>query len=161
MSMGPITSFDKSALQALSMDEAVWFDTFYLANITPLFCVETLADLNKVDTKCRPPEQVVGNLAAKTPLGGRPNVHHATLFEGELLGYSLEMRGVPVLDPGQAVANAGGQTGIMFAQAPEAEALARWQRREFLETARLFARGWRRMLSGIDLQAVYQQYRPG
>jgi hypothetical protein len=45
VSLGPITIFDKSALQALSLDEAVWLDNFYLANITPLFLVETLADL--------------------------------------------------------------------------------------------------------------------
>lgn len=30
--MGPIVLFDKSFLQALSVDEAVWFDHFFLAN---------------------------------------------------------------------------------------------------------------------------------
>jgi hypothetical protein len=92
VSLGPITIFDKSALQALSLDEAVWFDDFYLANITPLFFVETLAALEKIDAKRRSPQQVVGGLAAKTPLGGRPNVHHAALCEGELLGYAVDMR---------------------------------------------------------------------
>lgn len=159
MSVGPITIFDKSALQALSLDEAVWLDTFYLTNITPLFFVETLADLEKIDSKRRAPEDVVGDLAAKTPLGGRPNVHHATLCEGELLGYHLEMRGVPVLGPGEPVATPT-QTGIVFSQPPEAEAFERWQRGEFLETERRFARRWRRMLSGIDLQAVYERHRP-
>jgi hypothetical protein len=47
MSAGPITIFNKSLLQALNLDEAVWFDNFYLANITPLFFVETLADLRE------------------------------------------------------------------------------------------------------------------
>jgi len=37
--------FDKSALQGLSLDESVWFDAFFYPNITPLFFVETLADL--------------------------------------------------------------------------------------------------------------------
>jgi hypothetical protein len=37
--MGPIVIFDKSALQALSMDEAVWFDAFFLANVVPVFYV--------------------------------------------------------------------------------------------------------------------------
>ncbi len=56
MSLGPITIFDKSALQALSLDEAVWLDTFYLTNIiTPLFFLETLADLDKIDVKRRAP----------------------------------------------------------------------------------------------------------
>lgn len=30
--MGPITIYDKSALQALSMDESVWLDVFFLVN---------------------------------------------------------------------------------------------------------------------------------
>jgi hypothetical protein len=32
--------FDKSVLQALSLDEAVWLDNFYLADITRPFLVE-------------------------------------------------------------------------------------------------------------------------
>ena len=36
--MGPITLFDKSFLQAISLDEAVWFDRF----VCPVFYVETL-----------------------------------------------------------------------------------------------------------------------
>jgi hypothetical protein len=66
VNVGPITIFDKSALQALSLDEAVWFDNFYLGNITPLFFVETLADLERIDAKRLSPEEVVGGLAAKT-----------------------------------------------------------------------------------------------
>ena len=64
MSLGPITIFDKSALQALSLDEAVWFANFYLANSTPLFFVETLADLEKIDAKRRSSEQVHHRSAA-------------------------------------------------------------------------------------------------
>jgi hypothetical protein len=40
--MGPTALFDKSALQALNIDESVWFEAFLLANITPVFYVETL-----------------------------------------------------------------------------------------------------------------------
>ena len=160
MSLGPITIFDKSALQALSLDEAVWFDNFYLANITPLFFVETLADLEKIDAKRRAPEQVVGNLAAKTPVGGVPNVHHGSLCAAEMLGHGFKMGlGRPVVAGGQPVATSL-QRGIMLQPAPEAEALERWQRAEFLETERFFARKWRRALSDIDLQAIYERYRP-
>jgi hypothetical protein len=28
--MGPITLFDKSFIQSLSLDEAVWFDKFFM-----------------------------------------------------------------------------------------------------------------------------------
>lgn len=47
--MGPTVLFDKSALQALSMDESVWFDTFFGVNVVPIFYVETLADKVLVD----------------------------------------------------------------------------------------------------------------
>ena len=47
MAQGPILIFDKSALESLNVDESVWLDNFYLMNITPLFYVETLADLEK------------------------------------------------------------------------------------------------------------------
>ena len=79
--MGPILIFDKSALESLSKDEAVWLDNFFLTNITPLFFIEVLADLEKQVRKGRTPEEVVGNLAYKTPdLQSSPNAHHRTLL---------------------------------------------------------------------------------
>ena len=45
--LGPILIFDKSFLQSLNVDEAVWLDNFFLTVITPLFFVETLADLER------------------------------------------------------------------------------------------------------------------
>ena len=45
--MGPILIFDKSSLQGLNIDEAGLLDHFYLSNITPIFFIETLADLEK------------------------------------------------------------------------------------------------------------------
>jgi hypothetical protein len=53
-SMGPIAIFDKSALQALNMDEAVWFDVFFSANVTPPLYVETLADSKRRSMLARP-----------------------------------------------------------------------------------------------------------
>ena len=44
MSIGPSVIFDKSALEALSADESMWLENFFISNITPLFFVETLAD---------------------------------------------------------------------------------------------------------------------
>lgn len=67
MSLGPITIFDKSILQGLSLDEAVLFGQFYRCNLTPLFFVETLVDLEKRRRKVREgqtPEQAVGTIAA-------------------------------------------------------------------------------------------------
>lgn len=67
MATGPTLIFDKSTLQSLSVDESVWLDNFFTTNITPLFFVETLADLEKKVRQGRTPEQIVGNLAYKTP----------------------------------------------------------------------------------------------
>ena len=47
MAQGPILIFDKSTLQALNPDQANWLDNFFMSNITPLFYIETLADLEK------------------------------------------------------------------------------------------------------------------
>ena len=49
--MGPIALFDKSFLQSLSLDEAVWFDAFYMPVICPIFFVESLADLAKAQNQ--------------------------------------------------------------------------------------------------------------
>jgi hypothetical protein len=82
--MGPITLFDKSFLQSLSVDESVWFDHFFLANVCPLFYVETLADLEKGVREGRTPEQEVGIIARKFPeMSGAPCVYHGTLAIGD------------------------------------------------------------------------------
>ena len=38
--MGSTALFDKSFIQSLNVDESVWFDHFFTANIRPLFYVE-------------------------------------------------------------------------------------------------------------------------
>ncbi len=151
--------FDKSVLQSLSVDEAVWFDTFYFPCITPLFFVETLADLDKEVQKGRTPEEVVGNLAEKTPLGGAINVHHRTLCVNELFGNGVELRHVPAVAGGRPVRTDDGRSAVVFEPPPESEALKRWERRDFLEVERRFARSWRDALSEIDLDASFRQGR--
>lgn len=156
--MGPMIVFDKSTLQSLNVDEACWLDAFYLPIITPLFYVETLADLEKQVIKGRSPEQVVGNLADKTPPNACANVHHATICIGELLGFPVPMDRRPMVGGGQSVATAD-KRGVFFAEAPEMKALNRWQEGKFLEIERDSAKRWRRILSGIDLEGLYQRYR--
>jgi hypothetical protein len=159
MSLGPIIIFDKSAFHALSDDESVWLDALYMPVITPLFFVETLADLEKEDPRGRAAEKVVADLAEKTPTGARPTLHHRHLCIGELLGGLFEMREVPVLAGGQPVRTKD-KTGVRFEVPPEMQALYRWQRREFLDVERQFAGQWRAELSGIDLASLRERYRP-
>jgi hypothetical protein len=84
--MEPMLIFDKSFLESLNPDEAVWLDKFFLSSITPLFFVETLADLEKEVHRGRTPEQVVGNLAYKTPdMNSHVSPYHTSLLLSELL----------------------------------------------------------------------------
>ncbi len=146
--MGPSTVFDKSFLQNLSLDESVWFDHYFTAIITPLFFVETLADLEKTKLKeGRTAEDEVRIIADKTPeVSAAPNVHHRTLSLGELRGDPTRPSGRPVI-PGGKRGTLDGKKGIVFDEAPEAEAMRRWRSGEFLEIERLFAKGWRAALA--------------
>src|SRR5712691_9073030 len=159
MGLGPILLFDKSTLQSLSVDESVWFDAFYYPNVTPLFFVETLADLEKEMSKGRTPEQVVGNLAEKTPIGGQINVYHETLCINELLGRAnVAMHHVAVIAGGRPV-QAAGRKGIVYEDPPERQALRRWEGHKFLEVERQFARSWRQSLSGLNLDGLFREGR--
>lgn len=158
---GPLLIFDKSTLQALNVDESVWLDNFYKANITPLFFVETLADLEKQMRSGRTPEQVVGSIAHKTPeQQATANVHHFSILVDELHGnIQVDMgRPKPVIGGGQPVM-LGDSKGLIFRECPEEEALRRWQAGEFLQIERSTAKAWRRALSLVDNKAVYEIFK--
>ncbi len=151
--MGPITIFDKSALQALSMDEAVWFDAFFYANVVPVFYVETLADLEKEVAEGRTPEDIVGMLADKTPYKAVSNVHHRELMLAELRGHkfqrAMSLR-QPIIGAGDTRQATDGSIGLHIDEFPEAAALMRWRGHEFLEIERATAKNWRAELARHD-----------
>ncbi len=152
--MGPITLFDKSFLQSLSLDESVWFDNFFYTVISPLFYVETLADLEKAVRQGRTPEEEVGFIAEKTPemYGGCCN-DHGRLCAENLTGHSIPMNGrVPVA--GGRPVRADGRSGVVYEPSPEVQAFSRWQEGKFLEVERLFAQAWRASLNALDLLGV-------
>lgn len=160
--MGPITLFDKSFLQSLSVDESVWFDHFFLPVVCPLFFVETLADLTKQQRSgsSRTPEDEVRVIADKTPvLSGAPCVHHSQLCIANLLGHRAPHFGQIPLAGGRPVRGAGGKPGVVFERSPEAEAFARWQRGHFQEIERDLASNWRAMLSELNLPEVAHRMR--
>ncbi len=155
--MGPTAVFDKSALQALSMDEAVWFDAFFIANVVPLFYVETLADLEKEMKRGKDPEDLVGMLATKTPSAAYPNVFHRQLVLGELAGQEITMRGQVMIGEGQSMQAPDGAIGLHIDEFPETIALQRWQSRDFLQVEREAAKEWRAELATQDLQRTISQ----
>lgn len=157
--MGPITLFDKSFLQSLTVDESVWFDHFFLTNIYPIFYVETLADLEKSVRSGRTPEREVGIIAAKFPeMHGSPNAIHTDLFIVNLLGNPIPLDGRIVVSGGRRV-KADGTTAIVCDESPESEALLRWQQQRFLDLERQFAREWRYKLNSLNLDTVKKMFR--
>lgn len=159
--MGPIALFDKSFLQSLTVDESVWFDHFFLAVVSPLFFVETLADLAKQRKDgSRTPEDEVRIIADKTPvLSGVPCVHHAQLCIANLLGHEAPHFGQIPVAGGRPVRGAGGKPGVVFENSPEAEAFARWQRSQFHEIEHGVASSWRAMLTQLNLPEVAYRMR--
>ncbi len=154
--MGPILIFDKSALQCLNVEESCWLENFFITNITPIFFVETLADLEKNIKDGRTPEQVVGNIAEKVPiLGARPNVYHRHLIAGELLGESVPMKHRQMIISGGIPVATADQKGIFYKSSPEEESFKRWQHKEFLDLERQTAKLWRLNL----LSSVLKDYK--
>lgn len=141
--MGPIALFDKSFLEGLNPDEAVWFDHFFLANVCPMFYVETLSDLAKKDSSRGTPEELVCKLANKFPdFSGSPNVHHATMFTANLLGESIPLRAQVILPPG-CQANVSGRTMAILPESKEAKAFLRWTQGDYEEEEGKAAAEWR------------------
>ena len=149
--------FDKSTLESLSLDEAVLLDNFYMSNMTPLFYVECLADLERKMVRMKStPEQLVGSLAEWTPDSqSSANVYHLRILQAELLG-KFDMDTVllrPFRFAGKTV-QLGDSKGMIFQPSEEEQAVQRWARHEFLDLERQIAKGWRRMISQIDLNAM-------
>jgi hypothetical protein len=129
--LGPIIQFDKSALQSFNPDEALWCDHFYTTVITPIFFVETLADLSKEMAKGRTPEQVVGNIAYKTPeMGSFVVANHWDLRVANLLGYPIEMQGRPPIASGIRI-QLTGDNATVYEVPEEMRAAQRWQGGDF------------------------------
>jgi len=132
-------------------------DNFYMSTITPLFFVECLADLEKQIRKSKStPEQLVGSLADRTPESqSYPNVHHINVLKAELSRqFDLSKVFGRVMLAGGEPVQLGDKKGFVFRRSPEAEALERWTRREFLEIERTTAKEWRRALGATDLDAM-------
>jgi hypothetical protein len=162
MLQGPVLIFDKSSLESLSVDEAVLLDNFYLSNIVPIFFVECLADLERKMIRMKStPEELVGSLATRTPDSQScANVYHMRILQAELAG-KFDMDTVllrPCRDGGQHV-QLGDSKGMIFRPSQEEEAVQRWAHREFLDLERQIAKGWRRMISQIDLDAMSKSMR--
>ena len=157
--MGPIALFDKSFLQALTLNEACLFDQFFSSNLCPIFMVEVLADLTKPSKNGPPVQRVVEALAEKTPcLHSYPNIFHQGLIRDELSGNRIDMSGRPHVGGGYYAKSPKG-VHIGHDEPPEMIAFSRWQRGQFQEIERDFAAGWRAAIESLDLKAVSASLR--
>jgi len=153
--MGPLLIFDKSALQSFTLDESVWLENFFLTNITPLFFVESLADLEKEVGDGKTPEDAVGALASKTPVNGSfSNVNHSIMFESDLMGSPIVMEMRAIIHRGTTKQTPTGEISIFYKQSPEEAAFQRWTDREFQEVEREVAKKWREALSNLSFDSL-------
>jgi hypothetical protein len=151
--MGPITLFDKSFVQSLSVDESVWFDRFFYSVICPIFYVETLADLAKTP-KNRTAEEEVKIIATKFPeVHSNPCMNHTELCVRNILGFDVPMDG-RIPRPGGRYVKGGGKTGVVYDQSMEELAFHRWQRQQFDDVERISATLWRDSLAAMDLSQI-------
>lgn len=155
--MGPCAILDKSALEALSVDESVWLEALLDANVVPVFYVEVLADLEKRARHGQTPETAVARLAEKTPSNAYPNVHHRTVVLAELDGYKVEMSGRPLVSGGDVRRASDGRIGLHVDEFPEQAALLRWQRHDFEAVERGVAKQWRQELATQNLDDLVQR----
>jgi hypothetical protein len=153
--MHPMLIFDKSFLESLNSSEAALLDNFFSSCITPLFFIETLADLEKEVHRGRTPEDVVGSIALKTPdMESHVNPHHASLLFSEMLdGQEIEMN-AKIRRTGGTLVQLNNNQGMVYKMSQEEEAFLRWQRGEFLDLERQIAKRWRRSVTGIDHSAL-------
>jgi len=143
--MGPLAIFDKSFLQSLNANEAALFDVLFRTNITPVFYLETLADLHKENSR-RTPEAEVGIIASKTPSWGScVNASHVTMCAGELMGHHVGMKQIPAIAGGRPV-EVNGKKGLYFKPSREQVAFARWQDGRFHDVERSMAKEWREVV---------------
>jgi hypothetical protein len=139
--------FDKSFTHSITAEEAAVFDMHFMSNLTPLFFVEMLADLEKTnlaDEEAR--TALVRSLAGKTPsFRSYSNILHHDIALHELLGSPVEMRGVPIVGGGRRVQSADG-LGTVFEHPAEMRAAGRWHDGIFGEEEYASARHWRELL---------------
>jgi hypothetical protein len=156
--MGPVILIDKSALEMLSIDEAIWLDEFFFTNICPILYSETLADLTKSRSDRENPiagMNLVAEIAAKTPVDGvAPNMHHRDLIAQDLFGNHPAMTGRPIVAAGTVKQESSGQIGMDMGHFSEAKALQRWQNGEFEEMEREFALAWRKDLDTTNYEDI-------
>jgi hypothetical protein len=155
---GPHLFTDKSTLQSLSSEEALWLNLYFRLNLTPILVLEILADL--AHERFKSPNSMVRSLARKTTIfPGWLTAHHDAVVRSEIQGNTAELDGRPVVLERDALTSGNGK-GILLRRPTEMEAMDRWCKEAFYEVERRWARSWREQLAALDLRALAREVTP-
>ena len=61
--------------------------------------------------------------------------------------------------PGGRPVRTSSRSGLVYEKGYEADAFLKWHNRQFHEIEKSFGRGWRNMISSLDLQKTGAQFR--
>jgi hypothetical protein len=147
--------YDKSALQPLTSDEAKWLGHFFHTVLTPVILTEIVADLTKDSSAGLAGGKFVSTLAGKIrSLHAYLNVDYREMIRGNLLGYEVNMCGIPIIARGQEIVAETGERAMLFEETVEEDALHRWSRGEFRPEDQSRANHWRETIAKLDISLI-------
>jgi len=156
--MGPPILLDKSAIQALSADEAFQLGLYYNLVIPPILMAEILADFAKAKKSKRAAKAKLRSDAVEIARKLRDCAERyfclsrRELVVGELLTGALDLSHRPYVD-GSRVVTGSGKRGFWVDDGRE-NALADWSQEKFTQFDRLSAYDWRLSTARIDLERL-------
>ena len=118
-----------------------------------MFYIETLADLKKKPRGKRTGEDLVRDIAFRTPeLNSVPNTYHGDLVIASLLGEDIKTNDFRPHISGAIPTNSNGEKGYRFEVSSEAKSFNRWQDEEFYELEKEFAQIWRSSIENMSFE---------
>ena len=158
--MGPQLLLDKSALQSLSLAEAVTLGRYYLVVVTPVLMAEILGDLKKAQGAKKRRRTRLRNEAAELAeklhtISSRSfNIPQRYLNLHNLAGDEVSMSHRPIIGATPVITESGERGAI--ADDTQEKALFSWSRGQFTEGDQFTAMEWRRAISQSNLE-VFQR----
>jgi hypothetical protein len=156
---GPILILDKCALQALSLAEVKALPRCFTINVPPILTLEVQGDLNKKKGLGKHGDsQMEVQMLADKLIGlfdHDNNVHYRPMLQAELVGHSVEMRGVPVIQQGfKKVPTGDGTHGILIEEHPDRPRYRRWSELQFTPEERQQAAQWREWSRKLNIEGL-------
>lgn len=134
---------DKSVVYGLHNDEVDALDRYYFQIVPPILSNEILADLTKEAEDPKAIDRIAGNsYRISGNRGLTPD--YRRILGSSLMGYEIPMEGKYLPAGESPVQTSGGSIGMIIETALEDEMIARWERKNFTEEERAWAKNFRR-----------------